>query len=219
MLCNRSIRRYFIGSQRRWDRYNTLVDRVFDPLSHLFFRHWDMLLNDINRGKSDHSPYQLHSSSFLLRSGAMFNVPFKSLEIIARTYCVLVGIRSIHYPGIFKRIRKIRPILNDTSAGAVEAAIDSTGFKITIRGDYLGSNRNEREGWKKLHAVISINDVSVISFAITYDNVHDTKMGRKILESIKSRILKIFGDKAYDSKAIFNLFGSKFEPSKEKCFQ
>lgn len=49
----------------------------------------------------------------------------------------------------------------------------------------------------------------MISFAITDEHVHDAKAGRKILESVKNRIMRIFGDKGYDSKGIFNLFGSR----------
>ncbi len=211
MSFDRRIRRYFIGSNRRWDKYNrSLVDRVFDLLSPLFFRHWDILLKEINSGKRGR-PFSIPAALilFLAKIRAMFNIPFRSLESIARTYCILMGVKSIHYPGIFKRIRKIRPILIDSTARAVESAIDSTGFKITIRGDYLGSKWNrKRKGWKKLHAVISIHDVSVISFSITDEHVHDAKAGKKILESIKSRIMRIFGDKGYDSKAIFNTFGS-----------
>ena len=46
-----------------------------------------------------------------------------------------------------------------------------------------------------------------MSFAITDEHVHDARMGRKILENIKGRIKRIFGDKGYDSKSIYNMFG------------
>ena len=61
-------------------------------------------------------------------------------------------------------------------------------------------------GWSKFQAVISINDVSAMSFSITDDYVHDAREGRKILESVKGRILRMFCDKGYDSKALFNEF-------------
>ena len=71
--------------------------------------------------------------------------------------------------------------------------IDSTGFEITIRGDYLGSKwKKPRKGWSKLHAVISINDASVISFAITDEHVHDAKVEREMLKSVKDRIKRGF---------------------------
>ena len=90
----------------------------------------------------------------------------------------------------------------------MDCAIDSTGFKITIRGDYLGSKwKRARRGWSKLHAVISTHDVSVLSFSITDDHVHDAKAGKELLKSVKERIKRIFADKGYYSKAIYNSFG------------
>jgi transposase len=77
-----------------------------------------------------------------------------------------------------------------------------------LRGDYHGSKwHRKRKGWSKLHAVISIHDVSVLSFAITDEHVHDARAGRKLLESIRKKITSIFGDKGYDSKSIYNMFG------------
>ena len=53
-------------------------------------------------------------------------------------------------------------------------------------------------GWSKLHAVISIHNVSVLSFAITDDHVHDAKIGKELLKSVRERIKRIFADKCYD---------------------
>lgn len=75
-------------------------------------------------------------------------------------------------------------------------------------GDYLGTKwKMPRRGCSKLHAVISIHEVSVISFAITDEHVHDAKAGKELLTSVKERIRKIFGYKDYDSRTIYNTFG------------
>ena len=49
--------------------------------------------------------------------------------------------------------------------------------------------------------------VPLLSFAITDGHVHDTKAKIKLLKSLKERIRKIFGNKGYDSKSIYNIFG------------
>ena len=85
----------------------------------------------------------------------------------------------------------------------MEFAIDSIDFKITVRGDYLGSKWNrKRRGCTKFHAVISTNDLSVFSFATTDEHVNDTREERKILKNLLSRVKRIFSDKGYDSKSI-----------------
>ena len=138
----------------------------------------------------------------------MYSVPFRSLEGIAKIFSRITGIRSMCYTSIF-RIRKIVPAISNSHGIPVDCAIDSTGFKITIRGDYIGSKwKKQRKRWSKLHAVISINDVSVLSFAITDEHVHDAKARKELLKFLKERIKGIFADKGYVSKAIFNEFGS-----------
>ena len=169
-----------------------------------FLMDWKTLLEENNRGKRGH-PYTTPNAfiTFLAKLRAVYNVPFRSLEGIARIFERITGIRSVSYTSIFRRIRKIVPNLESHDVRSVDCAIDSTGFKITIRGDYLGTKwKKPRKGLSKLHAVISINDVSVKSFAITDDHVHDAKAGKELLKSVKDRIRRIFGDKGYDSKAI-----------------
>ena len=108
----------------------------------------------------------------------MYSIPFRSLEGIARIFGRITGITTVCYISIFRRIRKIVPAIPDFIGRPVDCAIDSTGLKIAIRGDYLGSKwKKPRRGWSKLHAVISINDVSAMSFLITDDHVHDAKAG------------------------------------------
>ena len=97
------------------------------------------------------------------------------------------------------------PAISDSHGIPVDCAVDSTGFKITIRGDYLRTKwKKPGKGWSKLHAVISINDVSVLSFATTDEHVHDAKIGKELLKSVKERIKRIFADRSYGSEAIFN---------------
>lgn len=53
--------------------------------------------------------------------------------------------------------------------------------------------------------MVSIHDISVMSFSITDEHGNDSRYGRKLLEKVAGRLKKLFGDKAYDSKGIHNL--------------
>ena len=144
-----------------------------------FLMDWRELLKENNHGKRGH-PYRTPNAfiTFLAKLRAIYNVLFRSLEGIARIFARITGITAVCYTSIFRRIRKIVPNLESHDGKPVDCAIDSTGLKIIIRCDYLGSKwKKARRGWSKLHAVISIHDVSVLSFSITDDHVHDAKAG------------------------------------------
>ena len=77
----------------------------------------------------------------------LYNVPFRSLEGIARIFTRITGIATISHTRIFRRTRKIAPQLPYSQGKPVDCAIDSTSFKITIRGDYLGTKwKRQRKG-------------------------------------------------------------------------
>ena len=132
---NRSTRRYWIGSNRRFDKYNrSLVNRIEDLMDPSFLMNWRNLLGDNNRGKRGH-PYGTPNAfiTFLAKLRAVYNVPFRSLEGIARVFSRVTGIRSVCYTSIFRRIRKIVPQLPYSQGKPVDCAIDFTGFNVTIR--------------------------------------------------------------------------------------
>ena len=70
--------------------------------------------------------------------------------------------RPLSYVAIFHRIRSI-PVygimdeINRSSKEGMTVIIDSSGFKITERGDWLSSKWNmERKGWIKMHVAIDL---------------------------------------------------------------
>ena len=149
---NRGKRRCWIGSNRRYDRCNrSLVDRIEDLMDPSFLMNWKMLLADNNRGKRGHT-YRTPNAfiTFLAKLRAMYSIPFRSLEGIARIFTSITVITTVCYTSIFRRIRNIVPAIPDSKERPVDCAIDSTGFKITIMGDYLGSK------WKKARSELFI---------------------------------------------------------------
>ena len=73
----------------------------------------------------------------LARIRSVFNASFISLESYIRIFQEILGIPRISYTSIFRRIRafRIADIMNPSSS----VAIDSTGFKTTIRGDWISN--------------------------------------------------------------------------------
>ena len=165
-------------------------------------------MKEKNNGKIGH-PYKVSDAliMYLARLRSIFNIHFRSLEVMLRSLAIITNIKSISYSEIFRRIRKIKPEINNIS-NKLDCIIDSTGYKITIRGDYLRHKwQRKRKGWIKLHVVISLKDITVLSFTITDEHTHDSKAARVLLNNMKNNILRLFGDSGYDSKYIYNMFG------------
>ena len=125
---NRSIKRYWIGSNRRWEKYNeSLVDRIEYLTDLSFIKDYDTLLEEKNSGKIGH-PYKVPDAliMYLARLRSIFNVPFRSLEGMLSSLAIITGIKSISYSEIFRRIRRIKPELNNINS-KLDCIIDSTG--------------------------------------------------------------------------------------------
>ena len=149
---NGSTRRYWIGSDKRFDRYNrSLVNRIEDLMVPSFMMDWKVILKGNNEGQRGHR-YRMPNAfiTFLVKLRALYGVPFRSLEGISRIFARITGITTVCYTSIFRRIRKIVPAISDSHGMPMNCAIDSTGFKITIRGDYLRTKMEEnKEGMVK----------------------------------------------------------------------
>ena len=88
-------------------------------------------------------PYEYPQEFFVSLSKVreLWNVPFRELEGFVRKLSQLTGrFKPLSYVAIFRRIRGI-PIsgmieeINGSSRDGVTVIIDSSGFKITQRGD------------------------------------------------------------------------------------
>lgn len=108
----------------------------------------------------------------------------------------------------FSGIGNILPYLPYSDVKPVDCAIDSTRFKITIRGDYLGlkmeqeEERSEANSTRSSQYTISQYSPSPSPMSMSMN----AKGRRKSLENVKDRVKRIFEDKDQDSKVIFNVF-------------
>ena len=203
--------------KRVWSKYNPSLVRRIDVLLDTSFLHsWKEDVDRENEGKVGH-PYEYPEEFFLFLSKirSLWNVPFRELEGFVRKLSELTGkFRPLSYVAIFQRIRSI-PIsgmieeMNREVRDGMTVVIDSSGFKITERGDWLSSKWNhKRKGWIKMHIAIDAERMNVVSLTITKENTHDTKEFRKLLNPIVWKARIVYGDGAYDSRSNFNFLHS-----------
>jgi IS5 family transposase len=118
------------------------------------------------------------------------------------------------YSTISRRINRLNvKIKEDNKVKEFEeeyivVAIDSTGIKVTNRGQWLRDKWNIRKEYLKIHVAIDVKSKKIISMKVTDEHIHDSKALPELIENIIksneiSSIGKLFADGAYDGNDIF----------------
>jgi hypothetical protein len=99
-------------------------------------------------------------------------------------------------------------------------AIDSTGIKVTNRGQWMQDKWNiKKKGYLKIHIAVDVNTKEILALEVTDEKVYDGKVMQKLVEHIlennKNTIIKsTLGDGSYDSNENFKcLQKNKIRPA------
>ncbi len=89
-------------------------------------------------------------------------------------------------------------------------AIDSTGIKITNRGQWMNEKwKVRRKGYLKIHVAVNVKSRKILSVKVTDEHVHDGKALPELVENVikpnnmTAAVGKLFADGAYDGNDIF----------------
>jgi hypothetical protein len=94
-------------------------------------------------------------------------------------------------------------------------AIDSTGIKVTNRGQWMRAKwnlKNNNKKYLKIHIAVNVKTKKILSIKVTNEHVHDSKPLPELVENIiksdnVTEIGKLFADGAYDGNEIFRCLG------------
>ena len=129
-------------------------------------------------------PYKYKSIfiKFILILRYMFNLPYRQTEGFIRGIFKWFNIDIPNFRTICYRNKKMEIVV-----------IDSTGMKVTNRGDW--------KGWIKVHVAYDIESKQIVDFEVTDERGQDCKEGLKIIERLverynraNKRIKKVIGD-------------------------
>jgi len=98
-------------------------------------------------------------------------------------------------------------------------ALDSTGMKVSNRGEWMREKWKRRRGWIKVHIVVDAKSKKLLAMEITDERTGDGKMLKPLIEKVernvgKGKIKQVTADGAYDSKENFEYLNNKgIEPA------
>jgi hypothetical protein len=203
-----------------WPSYNqSLVRRGEILFSYDFLDSWDSELERMNKNKEG-KPY-IYPDSFILAIGCIryyFHLPYRQTEGIIK----VAGRRSLPnhpcYEQICKRINKLNIYDSDgkiNESEDVTIAIDSTGIKVTNRGQWLRDKWFvKKKGYLKIHVAVNVKTKEILALEVTDEKVHDGKMMCRLVDCMLKQnnavnIKTVLEDGAYDSNENFKYLQEK----------
>ncbi len=163
----------------------------------------------MNRRKNGR-PYR-YPETFIQFSGLAYtflHLPYRQLEgFLQALSCFVPGLSSADYTTLWQRITNLElniPIPDND----IVVAVDSTGMKVTNRGDWLREKHGvERKGWIKVHIAVDVETRRPITFEITDERTTDQEMVKPLLQDVKLKDSLMDG--AYDKEEVFKFMKGK----------
>ncbi|MER5175069.1 MAG: IS5 family transposase, partial [Candidatus Nitrosocosmicus sp.] len=155
--------------------------------------------------------------TFLLLLGyakVYFHLPYRQTEGIAQGHAKGKVPSIPDYTTISRRINRLDIKIQDKSKEFEDdymvIAIDSTGIKVTNRGQWMREKWNvKKKRYLKIHIATNVKTKEILSMKVTDEHVHDSKVLPELVENIiksnniTATIVKILTDGAYEGNDIF----------------
>ena len=196
---------------RDWKGYNeALVKRGLILLDLDFIADWTRELKAMNQRKEGARYRYPESFVKLLAIVHAYVLPYRQLEGFMRALCQHVdGLKAPDYTTIWWRVAKMKV---DVASFVeldkdVTIAVDSTGIKVSNRGEWIRKKWKVKRGFIKVHIAVDTKTKQILAIEVTKEDVGDGRMMGRLVESStgKANVKRVIGDGAYDSKNNFRV--------------
>ncbi|MDA4132761.1 MAG: IS5 family transposase, partial [Thaumarchaeota archaeon] len=193
--------------KRNWKEYNEALVRRGELLFDTdFLSGWGSELRSLNRGKEG-ARYRYPSSLMsMLATIHVYLLPYRQLEGFVRTlsgHVEELGGGVPDFTTIYHRVSGVDVELDpDVDPDRdVTIAVDSTGIKVSNRGEWIRHKWSVKRGFIKVHVAVDTKTRKILSMEVTKEGVPDGRMLEPLVEgaSSKARVVKVVADGAYDS--------------------
>ena len=204
-----------------WNKYNeSLVKRGEVLLDFDVIDNWPTELEKMNQGKEGRK--FVYPDSFIKLLGYMrayFHLPYRQTEGVVREHASNTLPSIPDYSNINRRINRLDiKIDDDANKSSLHddhfvIAVDSTGIKVTNRGEWIRHKWNVKRGYLKIHVAVDIKKRKIISLDVTSEQVHDGKVLSELIDDItinqNKTVESVIADGSYDSNRNFQLLSFK----------
>lgn len=198
-------------SLRDWKGYNeALVKRGLILLDLDFVADWSRELKAMNEGKEGARYRYPESFVKLLAVVHAYVLPYRQLEGFMRALSQHVdGLKAPDYTTIWWRVDKMKVDVASSVelSKDVTIAVDSSGIKVSNRGEWIRKKWKAKRGFIKVHIAVDTKTKQILAIEVTREDVGDRRMlGRLVKSSSQvADLRRVIGDGAYDSKSSFRM--------------
>ena len=200
-----------MSSLRDWKGYNeALVKRGLILLDLDFIADWSRELKTMNERKEGARYRYPESLVKLLAIVHAYVLPYRQLEGFMRALSQHVdGLKAPDYTTIWWRVAKMKV---DVASSVeldkdVTIAVDSSGIKVSNRGEWIRKKWKVKRGFIKVHIAVDTKTKQILAIEVTKEDVGDGRMLGRLVEGSagKANVKRVIGDGAYDSKNNFRM--------------
>lgn len=176
-----------------------------------FVESWDEDTKKMNKGKRGRPfryPEPFITWMSLVR--VFCSMPYRQLQGFAQKLSGFISLEAADYTTLFKRIATSQVpfdiMLLDRDDMVV--ALDSTGFCITNRGEWINRfGGKATRSWLKVHVAVNVETKEVLGLEITRQNVNDLACFQSLVsQSLEHGTVKtVLADGGYDDRKAFNI--------------
>jgi hypothetical protein len=89
----------------------------------------------------------------------------------------------------------------------VTIAVDSTGIKVSNRGEWIHKKWRVQRGFIKVHIAVDTKTKQILAIEVTKEDVGDGRMLGRLVKGASNAadLRRVIGDGAYDSKSNFRM--------------
>ena len=193
---------------RNWKIYQdelVLQGEFFMDLN--FLENWDDEIADMNKGKRG-SPYKYPNSLFRWLSPIHSFFSSRKLEgIMNKLSKYIPKFQSCDHDTINTRLNQLDLVIDFDRSKSYRIAVDSTGNKLTNRGEYITKKWRVQRDWVKVSIAIDRFTQELLDVEVALDKeASDSILAKKHLANLQDVNLEDFaGDGAYYKAELYEI--------------
>ena len=171
-----------------------------------FLENWDNEVAQMNKGKRG-APFQYPDSLFEWLSPMSSFLDSRKLEgAMRKMKHHIPKLRVCDHSTIVERLNRLNLGIEFDRKKSYRIGIDTTGNKVTNRGEYMRHKWKTRRGWIKVSVVIDRYSKELLDVEVALDSVTDEKLAKKHLDNLQDlKIDDAAMDGAYYREGLFRI--------------